>query len=187
MSRLKRRLEEVVSIDFFESSLRGKVRKALEQLETPKKEVVKGKLKIDKKDYQKKTWMTRHRPGIDRVSSAWLISRFVDTKAKFIFGDSPQQHPKAIPFDMFGDTGFGHIEDRCTFETLCRAFQLADKKIVFIVEAIHDADLEDGKFGRSEGVIINHILKGWASQNIPDEELLRRGIDLVEGLYQSLQ
>ena len=51
---------------------------------------------------------------------------------------------------------------------------------------IHDADLDDEKFGRTEGITINQILKGWVKQDIPDDELLRRGMDLVEGLYHSI-
>ncbi|MBB5319331.1 hypothetical protein [Tunturibacter empetritectus] len=57
---------------------------------------------------------------------------------------------------------------------------------VAIGQAIHDADFDDEKFGRSEGIIINLILKGWAKQGIPDDELLRRGMDLIEGLYHSI-
>ena len=59
--------------------------------------------------------------------------------------------------------------------------------VKLIGHAIHDADLEDDKFGRSEGHTINQILRGWAKQAVPDEELLRRGMDLIEGLYQSNQ
>ena len=55
-----------------------------------------------------------------------------------------------------------------------------------IAEAIHDADLEDRKFGREEGLVINRILQGWAKQKIGDHELLKRGIDLIEGLYVSI-
>jgi hypothetical protein len=51
---------------------------------------------------------------------------------------------------------------------------------------IHDADLNDEKFGRVEGIAINQILKGWAKQGISDEELLRRGMDIIEGLYHSI-
>jgi hypothetical protein len=51
---------------------------------------------------------------------------------------------------------------------------------------IHDADLDDEKFGRPEGVTINQILKGWAKRGIPDDELLRRGMDLIEGPYHSI-
>jgi hypothetical protein len=64
---------------------------------------------------------------------------------------------------------------------------VTDKKVQLISQAIHDADLEDDKFGRSEGNLINQILQGWAKQAVPDEELLRRGMDLIEGLYHSIQ
>jgi len=87
---------------------------------------------------------------------------------------------------MFGANGFGHEGDRCTFETLCARFGTPDKKVRLIGQAIHDADLDDEKFGRTEGITINQILKGWAKQGIPDDELLRRGMDLIEGLYHSI-
>jgi hypothetical protein len=185
LARFRRRLEEITAIDFFDNSLQTEVRNGLKRLETPKREA-KATLKVNKKDYQKKVWVTRHRPGIDRVSSAWLIRRFIDPKAKFLFADSPEQQLKAIPFDMFGDRGFGHTADCCTFETLCLSFKLRDKRIALIAEAIHDADLEDGKYARQEGQVINRILQGWAKQKIEDHELLQRGMDLIEGLYDSI-
>jgi hypothetical protein len=188
IARLRRRFDEIVAVDFFESPIRGKVENALTQAEQP---AVKAKTarkgKASKADYQNRTWITRPRPGVDRVSSAWLISRFIDFKAKFVFGNNPSAHAKAVPFDMYQSEGFGHEGDRCTFETLCSSFAIADKKVRFIAQAIHDADLEDGKFGRSEGLTINQILQGWAKQDIPDDELLRRGMDLIEGLYNSIQ
>jgi len=55
-----------------------------------------------------------------------------------------------------------------------------------ISEVIHDADLADGKFGRKEGYGIDEVLKGWARQGIPDQDLLDRGMQLIEGLYHSL-
>ena len=55
-----------------------------------------------------------------------------------------------------------------------------------ISEIIHDADLADGKFGRKEGHGIDEVLKGWARQDLPDRELLDRGMQLIEGLYHSL-
>jgi len=188
LPRLKRRFEEIVAIDFFESLMRRKAAEAMTRLEQPEaKTEAPRKGKVAKKDYQNRTWMTRPRPGIDRVSSAWLISRFIDPKAKFIFGKDPAAHATAVPFDMFQGGGFGHEGDHCTFETLCSAFGITDKKVQLIAQAIHDADLEDAKFGRLEGVTMNQILQGWAKQNIPDDELLRRGSDLIEGLYNSIQ
>jgi hypothetical protein len=185
--RWRKRFEEIALIDFFQSPLRASVEEAIAKVErgnaktrehTPSK--------VSKAGYQKRTWLTRPRPGIDRVSSAWLIAHFIDPKAKFVFGSKSTAHSKAVPFDMFEGTGFGHQGDRCTFETLCHSFNLTDKKVLLIGQAIHDADLEDDKYGRTEGHTINRILQGWAAKEIPDNELLRRGIDLIDGLYNAL-
>jgi hypothetical protein len=185
--RLRRRFEEIVAIDFFTSPLRRKAEEALAQAEqTGTKPSVSKKGVGSKAEYQKRTWITRPRPGIDRVSSAWLISRFIDAKPKFVFDNNPASHPNAIPFDMFQGVGFGHEGDHCTFETLCLAFDISDKRVLTLAHAIHDADLEDGKFGRHEGHAMNQILRGWAAQNVPDDQLLRRGMDLIEGFYSSI-
>jgi hypothetical protein len=185
--RLKRRFGEIAEIDFFECPLRAKAEEALYKAEHPvatKRNAGKGRM--SKMEYQKRAWITRPRPGIDRVSSAWLIKRFIDSNATFFFDSDPKVHPEAVPFDMYQAGGFGHEGEHCTFETLCARFGTADKKVRLIGQAIHDADLDDEKFGRTEGVTINQILKGWAKQGIPDDELLRRGMDLIEGLYHSI-
>lgn len=188
LSRLKRRYEDIVAIDFFESPLRRQAETALQRAETPLDGTAKVKTgRVPKAEYQGRAWITRPRPGIDRVSSAWLITRFVDSKATFCFGRDPAALPSAVPFDMFQGVGFGHEGDQCTFETLCIAFSVSDSKVQFIAQAIHDADLEDDKFGRFEGRTMNQILQGWAKQKITDDELLRRGMDLIEGLYQSIK
>ena len=185
--RLKRRFADLAEIDFFECPLRAKVEEALYKAEHPvaTKGLI-GKGRVSKMEYQERAWITRPRPGIDRVSSAWLIKRFIDSKATFLFGNNPNLHPEAVPFDMYQAGGFGHEGQNCTFETLCARFGTADKKVRLIGQAIHDADLDDEKFGRTEGVTINQILKGWAKQGIPDDELLHRGMDLIEGLYHSI-
>jgi hypothetical protein len=184
--RLRKRFDEILAMDFFGSKSRPVVEQLLDSLTKPQAEQMAMRPKVAKKDYQSKTWMTRPRPGIDRASSAWLITRFIDPKARFVFADDPSKQPTAIPFDMYGETGFGHDGDRCTFETLCQSFAIRDKKIALIAEAIHDADLEDRKFGRDEGTVINRILQGWAKRGVADSELLQRGMDLMEGLYSSI-
>ena len=137
-------------------------------------------------EYMNCSWMTRTRPGIDRVSSAWLIRRFIDPKARFVFGAEASSHPDAIPFDMFCPEGFGHRGADCTFETLCKQFSIRDASVKRIAQIIHDADLGDEKFGRPEGLGLDRVLNGWAKQDLPDDELLQRGMDLIEGLYESL-
>jgi hypothetical protein len=186
-ARWRKRFEEITLIDFFRSPVRMSVEEALATVERGQaKSKEPNSPKASKAEYQNRRWLTRPRPGIDRVASAWLIARFIDEKAKFAFGDEPAAHPKAVPFDMFADTGFSHQGDRCTFETLCHSFSVTDKKVLLIGQAVHDADLEDDKYGRTEGHTINRILQGWATQEITDDELLRRGIDLIEGLYSAL-
>jgi hypothetical protein len=187
LTRLRRRFQEIIAIDFFSSPLRTRVENLLERAAMPEAEVVPlRKGKRSRKDFQGRQWITRHRPGIDRVSSAWLIRNFIDPKAKFVFGDKAAEQPAAVPFDMFRAEGFGHRGDDCTFETLMKEFGIADPRLVTISRIIHDADLGDEKFGRVEGAGLDRVLIGWAQQGVSDEELLRRGVQMIEGLYQGL-
>jgi hypothetical protein len=188
LARLKRKLDQIREIDFFACPLSAKAEEAIYMAEHPptSSQEHRGKGKVSKMAYQNRTWITRPRPGIDRVSSAWLIKRFIDPQAVFLFDIDPSVHPEAVPFDMYQPGGFGHEGENCTFETLCARFGAGDKKVRLIGQAIHDADLDDEKFGRTEGIVINQILKGWANQGIPDDELLHRGVDLIEGLYHSI-
>lgn len=187
LARLKRRLGEIIEIDFFESPLRGKAQEALLRAERPIPRATRpGKGRVATEDYQNRLWLTRPRPGIDRTASGWLIKRFIDPKAVFIFDSDASAHPDAVPFDMYQSGGFGHEGENCTFEHLCSRFGIRDKKVGLIAKAIHDADLEDDKYGRQEGIVINQVLKGWAGQGINDEELMRRGMDVIEGLYRSI-
>jgi hypothetical protein len=123
---------------------------------------------------------------IHRVSSAWLIKKYIDPNATFTFDKTGDAHPGAVPFDMYQPGGFGHEGDRCSFETLCAHFAIRDRKVLLVAKAIHDADLEDEKYGRNEGVVINQILKGWADQGIENDEILLRGMHVIEGLYRSI-
>ena len=186
VSRLRRRYQEVVAIDFFESPLRSRIEMLLERADRSAGQKAQAAPKVKDGEYQNRTWITRPRPGIDRVSSAWLIRRFIDAKAHFLFGNDPTKHPDAIPFDMFGPEGFGHRGDDCTFETLCKVFAIRDSKTKHIAQIVHDADLGDEKFGRVEGQGLDHVLNGWARLDISDDQLLQRGMDLIEGLYRSL-
>jgi hypothetical protein len=116
-----------------------------------------------------------------------LIRRFIDPNAKFVFADNPNAQENAIPFDMFQAGGFGHCGEDCTFETLVKDFAIRDAQVRRIAEVIHDAGLGDEKFGRLEGIGLDKVLIGWAQQGIADEELLRRGMELIEGLYRSVK
>jgi len=185
LNRIRRRFVELQDIDFFENPLRGKIENLLAHADQT--EIGRGRTHGGKSsEYVNRMWMTRPRPGIDRVSSAWLIRRFIDPKARFIFDADPNAHMEAIPFDMFCPRGFGHRGEDCTFETLQKEFSIKDTRVKRIAQIIHDADLGDDKFGRAEGQGLDKVLNGWAKQDVPDEELLQRGMDLIEGLYESM-
>ena len=190
LGRMRKRFSEISAIDFFNSPARSRLEAMLartEEGEQPPLSKSQRNAQRARKEYLNRTWITRPRPGIDRVSSAWLILSFIDKNAKFIFDSDPARHPNAVPFDMFQGNGFGHRGDDCTFETLCKEFRIRDAKVQAIAQIVHDADLEDDKFGRNEGAGLDRVLVGWAKQDVSDDELLRRGMQLIEGLYSSQQ
>ena len=188
LRKLRHRFADIVSVDFFACPEQRLIEKLFTTAETPPEgSLTTRRKKLLAKDYTARVWVTRPRPGIDRVGSAWLIRRFIDAKAKFVFNTTPDHHPDAIPFDMYGGVGFGHEGEDCTFETLMRAFAIKDRRASRIAEAIHDADLGDAKYGRPEAWGIDQVLVGWASQGLSDDELLTRGVGLIDGLYRSIK
>lgn len=183
ISRLRVRFRDIVEIDFFGSPLQKRVEQLLAKVEAPPK-VEEPASKIRPKDYVGRVWVTRPRPGIDRSASAWLIRRFIDKKARFAFAKEGNVPPAAIPYDMF-QGGFGHRGEDCTFETLRKEFRIRDARVAAVAEMVHDADLNDGKFGRKEAFGVDAVLKGFAASGIADKDLLDRGIEMIEGLYHS--
>jgi hypothetical protein len=186
LGRLRTRFQEIVEVDFFDSPLQRRVQELLEQAalsRAVKPMAQSGRINV--KDYKGRVWVTRPRPGVDRCASAWLIRRFIDRKARFTFAPEDRVPSGAVPFDMFHGEGFGHRGDDCTFETLKKQFRIRDRRVAVIGQIIHDADLLDDRFGRKEGYGIDEILKGWARQRLADDELLARGVELIEGLYHA--
>src|SRR5258706_5993630 len=186
--RQQRRFREIKEVDYFKSPAADDAQMILQRLEkvlTPK-----GRTAIQPglaaKDFQQRTWLTRPRPGIDRAGSAWLVRKFIDPKARFVFGTEPARYPKALPFDM-ADVEFSHHGDDCTFETFVKRFGITDKAVSRLAEMVHDADLEDGKFQRTECIGVNAVLSGWGRTKMRDAELLAKGIECFDGLYQQLQ
>jgi hypothetical protein len=186
ITRLRKRFQDIVSIDFFGSPLRKHVEQALSSLQASKTKSVATEIaNFSPAEYRNRVWVTRPRPGVDRVTSAWLIRNFIDPKAKFAFAPEDKKPAKTVPFDMY-EGGFGHRGEDCTFETLLKAFHIRDKKVLVMAEVVHDADLLDEKFGRKQGFGIDEVMKGWAREGLDDQELLKRGMQLADGLYKSL-
>jgi Uncharacterized conserved protein len=184
LQKLRQRFQEIRDIDYFQSSRGEDLQRLLqkaEALESPsKKPERKARLRIE--DYRGKTWITRRRPEIDRVGSAWLIRKFIDPGAKFVFANTPTEFPKAIPYDMF-EVEFSHHGDYCTFETLIQRFGIRDRAVLRLAELIHDADVEDDKFRRVEGFGVEQIFKGWAKQGLSDQEIIAKGFECFDALY----
>lgn len=186
LSRLRTRYQEITEVDFFDSPLQKRVGELLARADEERVALNKPETTpVDPRDYKKRLWVTRPRPGVDRSASAWLIRAFIDEKARFAFAPEDRVPSEAVPFDMYHG-GFGHRGDDCTFETLQKDFKIRNRRVKVISEIIHDADLTDGKFGRKEGYGVDEVLKGWAKQGIADQELLDRGMQLIEGLYHAI-
>ncbi|MFN2622021.1 MAG: chromate resistance protein ChrB domain-containing protein [Chthoniobacterales bacterium] len=183
--RVTRQFRDLRAIDFFNSQRGQEIEMQLQKLE--RNRAARGEMvRIDPADYRGRTWVTRPRPEIDRVGSAWLVRKFIDLKARFAFAGKIPPRSDAVSFDML-DAVFSHVGDDCTFETLTKRFAIRDKAVRKIAEMIHDADVEDEKFQRPEGIGIDRVLKGWGKEGLPDDEILRRGFECFDALYAFLQ
>ena len=183
LEKLAARFESVRQVDFFDCPKAADVEMLLRRL-SDGAAGVKAK-PLSATNYQKRIWLTRPRPEVDRVGSAWLIQRFIDPKATFVFAADPAQHPDALPYDMVG-VEFGHHRDDCTFETLLKRFSLEDAALKKVAAIIHDADLGDGRHGTQEGAGLLAVFRGWAQMGWTDHDILARGFDCFDALHRLL-
>ncbi len=128
-------------------------------------------------------WATRSSCHIDRAASGWLISRFVDPSAEFVFVDDPDDVPAdATPFDMRG-VNLSHRGDDCTFETILHDYSLDDPVLWSLARIVHQADLEDDRFDAPEAAGLDVALRGLALV-CTDDEILELSRRLFDGLYE---
>jgi hypothetical protein len=127
-------------------------------------------------------WATRRGCHVDRASCAWLIRRFIDPGADFVFVDDPDDVPAgATAFDMPG-VALSHHEGDCSFETFLRRYDLADPALVEIGQIIHEADLNDERFDAPEAPGLDVLIRG-LSMTLDDEGVLDVTGPLFDGLY----
>lgn len=190
-------LSSIHEIDFFKSPLSQKAQndsntctkelsRLLNKIANSGDKNIEERVTLRKKDFQGKKWVTRKRPHIDRISTAWLIRRFIDPKAKFIFVPENTIKINGIPFDMYHGE-FSHQGDNCTFETMLNRFNIQDKTLKNIAEIVHDIDLNDDKFVRNEAKGIDSIVQGLNENYKDDHVLLEKGVELFDALYASLK
>jgi hypothetical protein len=187
----RERLNAIEGIDFFGSAGRDRVIALLEQLDgrtsdaDRTRRVAASPASGEVTMYQRRLWITRPRPGVDRMSSAWLIRRFIDPEARFGFAADRESVPAdGVPFDMFG-VEFSHQAEHCTFETLCSVFDLRASALSRIAAIVHDLDLKDGRFGAPECATVGAMIEGLRLAYADDEGLLAQGMTLFDSLYRS--
>ena len=190
LAKLKRRLAEVVAIDFFGARGREVVDGLISGIETRMHEKTSGTRPVKPatsllSELKNKTWVTRKGIYIDRIASAWFVRRFVDPGARFKF--VPAKGYKPLPgelrFDMF-EAEFTHEGDRCTLEILIERTGINDPAVRRIAEIVHDIDLKDQKFGRQETPGIEQLVAGIAMAHKEDETRLTRSSMVFDDLYE---
>jgi hypothetical protein len=130
-------------------------------------------------------YATRKRPQVDRCASAWLLTRFVDPEAEFVFVEEGDPLSGAIPFDMSG-VALGHHRGRCSFEAILTKWKLTEPALVELGRIIRSADLLDAEEA-PEGPGLDLLFRGLLHLSTDDHELLRLAVPILDALYAALQ
>jgi hypothetical protein len=195
LHKIEKDFQEVGKIDFFYSDMRKGLEKRLNSINaafatlsgTVKKDLSTEVVVRIVANYQGRLWVTRKKPFIDRMASAWLIKRFIDKTPIFGFveeSDLAHLDKGTVAYDIIGGE-FTHVGDLCTFEVLLKTFQLNDKTLDSIGEIIHQLDLHDEKYRNPAAEGLKEILDGVRRTARDDHESLEQGMNIIEMLYAS--
>lgn len=128
-------------------------------------------------------WATRAGMHVDRAACAWLLRRFVDSEAEFVFVDDPADVPgDATPFDMRG-AELSHHEGDCSFETILRHYGLDDPVLWDVARIVHEADLDDDRYDAPEALGLDVVCRG-LSMVRDDAEILTVSVAVFDGLFE---
>lgn len=191
LTRLRRDFEAIVVQDFFPGEAADQTRRALEELtqeimraaspDEPHAAI--GQIRrLNASEYAGRTWATRQKPWVDRLASGWLIRRFIDRSARFIWLKTPKDCPKrALGFDFDGAT-FTHVGGKVTFEVLLESFGLdADAGLRHVGALIHYLDV--GGIPVAEAAGVETVLRGARNAFADDDRLLEEAAKVFELLY----
>jgi hypothetical protein len=195
VKRLRRSFQEIVGIDFYPGQANRQAQDALAVLESAEQRLFssdeprKAKRRIQRLDperYQGRVWATRKSPWVDRLASAWLIKRFVDRRARFVWIDKPKDRPKrALGFDFDG-ADFTHVGNRVTFEVLLSSFGLdSDPALNQLAAMIHFLDVGGIPVVDAKG--IETILKGARDKARSDDKLVLAAASVFDHVYSAYQ
>jgi hypothetical protein len=184
---LRDKFRSVERIDFFDAPAREATAASLAMLEAStarQRPTASMGEALDAARFHSRRWVTRPRPGVDRMASAWLIRRLIDPDAAFGFTDRPEGAD--VPFDMYtGD--FSHQGDLCTFEVLAKRFQLTSPAVVRVGRIVHDLDMKDDKYGSPEVHAIGRLVEGLRASHADDAALLQQGMTMFDALARSFE
>jgi len=193
LNKFVKEFQEIGKIDFFFSKERKELEKRLEAIASEITGMSHAKssnqaLEVAQRraaDYQGKIWVTRKKPFIDRIASAWLIKGFIDKDAVFVFIDENKLESldkNTVTYDIVGGE-FTHIADMSTFEVLLKAFGLKGKALGIMAEIVHQLDLMDAKYKNPAAEGLREILDGIRKTVKDDHEALEKGMSIFEMLY----
>ena len=132
-------------------------------------------------------WVTRSHVHVDRVACPWLITRFVDSEAEFLFVPKSQiqrvvEETGAVPFDAPG-VELGHHNGKCSFETIVEHFGLIDKALLRMAKIVHSADVRADRDAEPVATGLEAVAVGYSLRFPDDLENLGRQFDVYDALY----
>ena len=136
-------------------------------------------------------WITRERVKVDRVACPWLIRRFIDPQAQFLFVEEGQliesaARENAIPFDAprLAEVDLNHRGSRCTFEAIIEDYHLQAPGLERLALIVRAADVKGQEQAAPEGIGLRAVAQGFAAMGLSDEELLVRQFPVYDALYK---
>lgn len=191
VQRLRRSFEELAAIDFFPGEAHAQASAAIAALERDRERLssrdephsAKGKVRrLDPDKFHDRVWTTRQDLWVDRLACVWLIRRFIDRHAKFVWFERPADRPpKAIGFDYDG-ARFTHVEVRVTYEVLLASFGLdQDPALVALGDAVHFLDV--GGIPAADARGLETILRGIKSRSRSDDETALEADRIFDHFY----
>ncbi|HOU15614.1 MAG TPA: chromate resistance protein [Anaerolineae bacterium] len=132
-------------------------------------------------------WITRSHVHVDRVACPWLISRFVDSAAEFLFVPASQvekvvEETGGIPFDAPGVT-LGHKDGKCSFETIMQTYGLTDAALLRLAKIVHAADVSEDRQTDVIAPGLEAIAVGFSLRFPNDFENLEHQFEVYDALY----
>ena len=187
--RIVRRLNAIRELDFFDAEGRDEVEVLMATIDR----ALDGTRDVPKAmpepaELQGRLWATRAGIKVDRMASAWLIRRFIDPAATFVFVDAKTgaPPPNALRFDMY-EGEFTHDGNRCTFEVLLEVCgRTGDRALVAIAQMVHDLDLRDDRYQRPETAGVAAFVSGIAARFDDDHRRVAESTPFFDTLYASL-